>query len=284
MQSLWMIAASALFACMGVCVKLGASVFSAAELVFYRGAIALLGLWGFVLFRRLRLATPHWRAHFWRGLTGSVSLVLFFYAISALPLATAVTLNYTSPLFLALILAVWAGERVRGPLVLALMLGLGGVVLLLRPSFAAEQWVAGLAALASGAGAGMAYFNVRQLGRLGEPEWRTVFYFSLASTLVGLPWLALGEPMHGLTGSGLWLVLGVGGFGALAQLAMTRAYKRGATLVSASLAYSTVVFASLFGVMLWDEVLSWPSWLAIGLIVASGLIASAQSRAPVEQD
>jgi S-adenosylmethionine uptake transporter len=269
---------------MGVCVKLGASLFSSAELVFYRGAIALAGLWVFVLLRRLPLATPYWRAHLWRGLSGSVSLVLYFHAISVLPLATAVTLNYTSPLFLALILAGWAGERVRALLWLALALGLGGVALLLRPGFAAEQWLGGLAALASGAGAGMAYFNVRQLGRLGEPEWRTVFYFSLTSTLVGLPWLLASPGLHSLGGHGAWLVLGVGGFGALAQLAMTRAYKRGATLVSASLAYSTVIFASLFGMLLWDEVLPWPSWLGIGLIVASGLIASARSRAPAGQD
>jgi len=282
MQSLWMIAASALFASMGVCVKLGASLFSAAELVFYRGAIALVLLWGVVLVRRLPLATPHWRAHLWRGLTGSVSLVLYFHAISALPLATAVTLNYTSPLFLALILAFWAGERVRGTLYIALALGLAGVVLLLRPSFAADQWLGGLAALASGAG--MAYFHVRQLGRLGEPEWRTVFYFSLISALIGLPWLLASQTVHAVSGHSAWLVLGVGGFGALAQLAMTRAYKRGSTLVSASLAYSTVIFASLFGVLLWDEVLPLSSWLAIGLIVASGLLASTQSRAPAGQD
>jgi len=284
MQSLWMIAASTLFASMGVCVKLGASLFSAAELVFYRGVIALVLLWGFVLVRRLPLATPHWRAHLWRGLTGSVSLVLYFHAISALPLATAVTLNYTSPLFLALILAFWAGERVRGTLYIALALGLAGVVLLLRPSFAADQWLGGLAALASGAGAGMAYFHVRQLGRLGEPEWRTVFYFSLTSALIGLPWLLASQTVHAVSGNGAWLVLGVGGFGALAQLAMTRAYKRGSTLVSASLAYSTVIFASLFGMLLWDEVLPLSSWLAIGLIVASGLLASTQSRAPAGQD
>ena len=284
MQSLWMIAASALFACMGVCVKLGASLFSAAELVFYRGAIALLGLWGFVLLRRLSLATPHWRAHLWRGLAGSVSLVLYFHAISVLPLATAVTLNYTSPLFLALVLVFWAGERVRGTLYIALALGLAGVALLLRPRFEADQWLGGLAALASGAGAGLAYFHVRQLGRLGEPEWRTVFYFSLASALIGLPWLLASRTVHAVSGQGALLVLGVGGFGALAQLAMTRAYKRGSTLFSASLAYSTVIFASLFGVLLWDEALPLPAWLGIGLIVASGMLASAQSRAPAGQD
>ncbi len=284
MQSLWMIVASALFACMGVCVKLGVTLLSAAELVFYRGAIALVLVGGFALVRHLSLATPYWRTHLWRSLAGSVSLMLYFYAISVLPLAMAVTLNYTSPLFLALILAVWAGERVRRGLFVALALGLAGVTLLLRPSLEAAQWLGGAAALASGAGAGLAYFHVRQLGRLGEPEWRTVFYFSLAAAVIGLPWLVSGPALHAVDGRTAWLVLGVGGFGALAQLAMTRAYKRGRTLVSASLAYSTVVFASLFGALLWDEMLPPSAWLAIGMIVVSGLLASAQSRAPVEQD
>jgi hypothetical protein len=59
MQSLWMVAASLLFACMGVCVKLGAAQFSAAELVFWRGFVATLLIGGYVLIRRLPLATPH---------------------------------------------------------------------------------------------------------------------------------------------------------------------------------------------------------------------------------
>ncbi len=284
MQSLWMLAASALFACMAVCVKLGASLFSAAELVFYRGFVALVLLGGYVLARRLPLSTPHWRAHLWRDLAGFVSLVMYFYAISELPLATAVTLNYTSPLFLAVILVLWSGERVRPLLFLALALGLAGVALLLRPNFASEQWSGALAALASGAGAGIAFYNVRQLGQLGEPEWRVVFHFSLMSTLGGLPWALASDPFHAIGGTGLLLVLGVGGFGTLAQLALTRAYKHGKTLVSASLAYSTVVFSSLFGVLLWHEVLPWSSWLAIALIVASGLLATMQSRAPAGQD
>ena len=284
MQSLWMLAASVLFACMGVCVKLGASLFSAAELVFYRGFVALLLLWGYVLFKRLTLATPHWRTHLRRGLAGFVSLVMYFYAISELPLATAVTLNYTSPLFLAVILVMWAGERVRPLLFLALVLGLAGVTLLLRPSFDSEHWPGAIAGLASGAGAGIAFYNVRQLGQLGEPEWRVVFYFSLISTLGGLPWALASHPFHAISGTGLLLVLGVGGFGTLAQLALTRAYKHGKTLVSASLAYSTVVFSSLFGILIWGEVLPWSSWFAIVLIIASGVLASAQSRAPAGQD
>lgn len=283
MQSLWMLVASLLFAVMGVCVKLAAGTFSPAELVFYRGFVALLLLGGYVYAHHLPLSTPHWQAHLRRGLSGFISLVLYFYAISVLPLATAVTLNYTSPLFLALILVMWSGERVRWQLFFALTLGLAGVVLLLRPSFAAAQWLGGVAGLASGVSASLAYYNVRQLGRLGEPEWRTVFYFSLMSAVGGLPWAA-STPIHAVDGYGGALLLGVGVFGALAQLAMTRAYNRGKTLVSATLAYSTPIFSSLFGALIWHEIPLWTSWLAILLIIISGVLASKQSRTVVEQE
>ena len=90
---------------------------------------------------------------------------------------------------------------------------------------------------------------------------------------------------HSVDLRGGLLLLGVGGFATVAQLAMTRAYKRGNTLVSASLAYTTVVFASLLGVLLWKESLTFGAWLAIGVIVASGLISSWFSRAnPADQD
>ena len=90
---------------------------------------------------------------------------------------------------------------------------------------------------------------------------------------------------HRINVQGGLLLLGVGGFGTLAQLTMTRAYNRGRTLMAASLAYSTVIFASLFGMLFWQETLSFGAWLAIALIVASGVVATLFSRAnPAEQD
>ena len=75
------------------------------------------------------------------------------------------------------------------------------------------------------------------------------------------------------------------GFATLAQLAMTRAYSRGKTLMSAALAYSTVIFSSLAGMLFWGEVLPASAWAAIGLIILSGIAATHFSRAsPVEQD
>ena len=278
MQSLWMVAASLLFACMGVCVKLGVAQFAAAELVFWRGFIATLLLGSFILVRRLPLATPHMRTHVVRGLAGFVSLVMYFYAISLIPLAAAVTLNYTSPLFLALLLVLWLKEPVRHGFYAVLAAGFVGVVFLLQPTLARDQWLGAAFGLGSGIISSIAYRNVRRLGELGEPEWRTVFYFSALSALGGLPWLLLANPFHAIDLRGWLLLLGVGGFGVLAQLCMTAAYKRGKTLVSASLAYSTVVFSGAFGMLLWGETLPWSGWLGVVLIVASGVLATALSR------
>ena len=274
MQSLWMIAASVLFACMGACVKLGSAQFSAAELVFWRGFIATLLIGGYIVIRGLPLATPHARTHVVRGISGFISLVLYFYAISLIPLATAVTLNYTSPLFLALLLVLWLKQPVPAGLYAALGGGFIGIILLLQPSLAHDQWLGALFGLGSGIISSVAYLNVKRLGELGEPEWRTVFYFSALSALGGLPWLLASHPFHAIDTRGWLLLAGVGGFGALAQLCMTAAYKRGRTLASASLAYSTVVFSSALGVMLWDESLPWLAWGGIALIVISGLVAT----------
>ena len=284
-----MVAASLLFACMGVCVKLGSELFTAAELVFYRGAIALLLIFGYVRITGLPLSTRHWRTHITRGIAGFVSLVMYFYAISLIPLATAVTLNYTSPLFLAMLLAFWQRERIRPLLFVALTAGFVGVILLLRPSWHSEQLAGGLFGLGSGMVSSIAYLNVRKLGELGEPEWRTVFYFSLIATIGGLPWVLVStwhdQPLHAIDARGWLLLLGVGGFGAFAQLCMTRAYKHGKTIVTSSFAYSTVVFSSLFGMLLWNERLPFIALLGVGLILSSGILATAFSRAaPVEQD
>lgn len=284
MQSLWMIVASFCFACMGVCVKLAAESFSAAELVFYRSAISLLLMVGLVRLRGIAFATPHWRFQLLRAGSGFISLLLYFYAIAMLPLATAVTLSYTSPLFLAIYLGWFGRMRLRGPMLGALALGFVGVALLLRPTLHADQLTGGLIGLGSGILAGLAYYNVRELGALGESEERTVFYFSLFSTVASALWMVLFEFHHVDVRSAL-LLLGMGSFATLAQLAMTRAYKRGKTFLSASLAYTTVVFASLFGMLIWQETLSAGAWLAIALIVASGIVSAHYSRAnPAEQD
>ena len=284
MQSLWMIAASFLFASMGVCVKLAAETYPPSEIVFYRSFISFLMMLPVVRLHGVSLATPHWRFQLWRSVAGFVSLLLYFYAIFLLPLATAATLAYTSPLFLAIYLGWFRKMRLRSGMMAALVIGFAGVALLLRPTLHAEQWLGGVVGLGSGMLSGLAFYNIKELSERGEPEARTVFYFSLFSTLASGLWMLLYE-FHPLDLRSGLLMLGVGGFATAAQLAMTRAYTRGNTLVSASLAYSTVIFASLFGMLFLQETLSPGAWVAVALIIASGLVSTWFSRAnPAEQD
>lgn len=284
MQSLWMIVASFFFASMGVCVKLASTRFSTAEIIFYRSLVALLFIYCLVRTRGIPIRTLNWRFQLWRGISGTVSLMLYFYAVSMLPLATAVTLAYTAPLFLGLYMAFFGKTRMGVSMSAALVLGFVGVALLLQPTFQSDQLLGGVIGLCSGVMTALAYINVRELGARGETEERTVFYFSLVATGMSAVWMAFFD-FHPIDLYGGLMVAGAGVFATLAQLAMTRAYKRGNTLVSASMAYSTVVFASLFGMWIWHENLSVSAWMAIALIVASGLVSTWFSRAnPADQD
>ena len=272
MGALWMLAAGFLFGCMGVFVKLGAQYFSHNELVFYRSFIGLLMIYAIIRPQGLPLATKHWQSHLWRSVSGTIAMLLFFYCITVLPLAAAVTLNYTSPLFLTILTMLVFKERFHPPLTFAIAVGFVGVVLLLQPTLERNQFIPGLLGLVSGLLAGIAMLNVRQLGLHGEPEWRVVFYFSLIASLVsGVAMLF--DTIHPVSAGSLPILVGLGGSATLAQLAMTRAYRTGKTLVVGSLSFSTVMFASLFGVILWGEALPLAGWVGMALIIASGVLS-----------
>lgn len=279
MTSSWMLVAGALFATMGAFAKFLGTQFTGAELSMYRSLVALLAIGVVVLVRRQSLATLYWRGHFWRGTTGTISLVGYFYAMTQLPLATAITLNYTSPLWLTVLSTLMLGERFRAPLVAAIVMGFVGVTCLLRPTFSDDNSMAGLIGLASGFFAACAYVNVKKLGAAGEPEWRVVFYFGLVgfigSALVQAVWRA---DFHPITIGNFWPLLALGVAATIAQLAMTKAYHSGNTLVVGAFAYSTVIFAALLGLFFFDEKLPVLAWVGMAIIVASGMLAKFASE------
>ncbi|WP_249384049.1 DMT family transporter [Chitinivorax sp. B] len=271
--ALWMLVAGVLFACMGVCVKIGAAYFTPAELVFYRSFVGLLVVWLIILIRGDSLRTPYWRNHVYRSLSGLGALSLYFYTIVALPLPTAVTLNYTSSLFIAPLLIWWYHERPVWGLLGAVVVGFVGVSCLLQPTFEQDKLFEGFLGLCSGFLAAIAMINVRQLGQIGEPEYRVVFYFSLISSLGAGAWMLV-HRFSAITGAGALILLCMGASATLAQLALTRAYSTGATLMVASLAYSTVVFSALAGWLVWDHIPSISAWSGIVLVILSGAMAT----------
>jgi drug/metabolite transporter (DMT)-like permease len=275
--SLWMLVAALGFAIMGALVKLGAQKFSSAELVFYRSLFGLLIIGFYIFSKRLPLATPVLFKQMSRAMLGFGALLLFFYAIAHLPLATAITLNYTSPLFLAVFTPLLLHEKPKKSLYIGLVIGFIGIILLLEPNFRRQDWLASSLGLLSGIGAALAYVHVKQLGKANEPDWRTVFYFTLVGTIGAGLWM-LFDHFHALTWQDIPLLVGLGGSATIAQLAMTRAYRTGDTMVVASLAYVTVILASLLGVIWWQEQLSLSAYTAIGLIILSGIISVRTTR------
>ncbi len=281
MQASWMILASLFFATMSVCIKYASVHFGTFELVFYRGIIGMVFMGGMCRLQGVPLRTPVPMMHVWRSAIGVTSLSAWFYAIAHLPLATAMTLNYMSGVWVAAFLV--GGTLVmgrlqdalrQGPIALTVMAGFAGVIMILRPTIEQNQLFGGVVGLMSGLIAAMAYMQVAALGRIGEPESRTVFFFSVGTTLVGL----LGSLWIGLTPwtwpAVLWL-LPVGLLAAGGQLCMTMAYSKGATLVVANLQYSGIVFAALYGLFLFGDQIPLIGWAGMGLIIASGITATA---------
>lgn len=284
-----MVLASLLFATMGVCVKLASAQYGTGEIVFYRGMIGALFIAALTRVRGGSLATRVPAMHFWRSLCGVCALCLWFYAIGHLPLATAVTLNYMSSVWMALFLIGGAvvvgaqgGTRIDGRLIGTVLVGFAGVALVLRPTLDQNQLWAGLVGLLSGMLSALAYLQVTALGRAGEPEYRVVFYFSLGGIAAGLL-SSLWTGFHVHTWKGAALLLATGVLATTAQILMTRAYAIGRTLSNASLQYLGIVFSFLYGVVLFDDPVTWMALTGMLLIVGAGLAATllrSRSAAP----
>ncbi len=283
MQALWMLLGAAFFATMGVCVKFGSEHFNSAELVFYRGLVGLVFMTAIARQQKVSVRTPYLGMHVWRSVIGVVSLSAWFYAISKLPLATSMTLNYMSSVWIAAFivggsLVNWKpgqGQSLasQGPLALTVLAGFTGVVMMLRPTMGQDQIYAGLIGLMSGFFAAFAYMQVTALGRVGEPETRTVFYFAIGTLIAGVVGMAFMGVSTWEWAHAVWLVpLGV--FASLGQLCMTRAYSQGATLVVANLQYSGIVFAALYSLLLFGDDIPLIGWMGMALIIISGITAT----------
>jgi S-adenosylmethionine uptake transporter len=276
---LLMVCASLLFSLMGVCVKYASALYDAGEIVLYRSVTGLLIMAGLSRLQGISLRTTVPSLHFWRSVSGVVALCLWFYAIGGLPLATAMTLNYMSSVWMALFViggsvVVGTSRGVDGRLVAAVVAGFAGVAMVLRPTIDEHQVWHGLCGLMSGMLSALAYLQVTALGRAGEPELRIVFYFSLGGVAAGAALTAIGGGPTGHTLEGAGLLLAIGVLATVAQLMMTRAYRIGRMLGNAALQYLGIAFSFAFGVWLFDDAVTGMALAGMVLIVAAGLFAT----------
>jgi len=268
----WILTASFLFATMGALVKVASVTVSIPEIVLFRTLPAAVVLFILARLRNRSVATPHAGLHVMRGLCGICGMFLSFYAISTLPLATATTLEYTTPLFMLAYIVMLARRHLSRHAVFAMVGGFAGVVILLRPTLDAGQSLAFVAGLLAGAVSALVFVLIRRLGDAGEPTWRIVFWYSATGTATAAMLVPF-APLSHYTGPTLLILVAVGVVALLAQLAMTQAFSTGPATFLASLQYSTVGFAALYGVFLWGDILSVATMFGLSLIVLSGLVA-----------
>jgi S-adenosylmethionine uptake transporter len=286
MQALWMVLASFWFALMAVGIKFASHSFGTFELVFYRGLVSIVFMAVIVRARGATLRTSVPMMHLWRSAVGVLSMSAWFYSIAHLPLATAMTLNYMSGVWVAAFIVggalLYGDAQKQGPLLGTVLLGFAGVVLTLQPTIDHDQLFAGVVGLLSGMGAALAYMQVTALGKVGEPEERTVFYFSVGTTVVGVIGMLFGSitPWVDVRWQDAVWVIPIGILASLGQWCMTRAYSKGATLVVASMQYAGIVFSVLFSLVLFGDHIAPMGWAGIAVIVTSGVLATVlRSRA-----
>lgn len=269
-QSAWYVLVSSLaFAAMAGLIKHLAVAMPTEMMVFFRNFFGLIALAPLLLRGNITLKTEHPRWHISRAVFGVTAMYCFFYALGKLPLADAVLLNYTAPVFTPLIALLWLHERVPVNVRWAIAVGFIGVVLILKPGHDLFT-PATLVGLASGLLAAFAMTAIRRMAQT-EPALRIVFYFSVVATVVSA------VPLLWAWQNVAWLDLlplaGLGVFASIGQLFLTKAYTLAPAARVGALTYATVVFAALLGWIFWGETLDLFSLSGAVLVGLGGALA-----------
>lgn len=283
MSSVWMLIASFLFAVMAASVKMASPEIGSFSMILWRGVFgcAAILIWALVTGRSLK--TPCFFSHVKRSGIGTIALGLWLYAVANLPLSTGMTLNYTSPLFIAAFVvgaAFWYKRPVEWRLVLATIAGFAGVVEVLQPEFHAGDMFPALVGLTSGLLSAVAYMQIRELTKLNEPDWRVVFYFTLFNIAFGAVTHPIFDEPDVYTTKSVLCIIAAGTSATLAQIALTKSYGHGNLLVSSILSFSAIIFAVVMGVVIFGDPLELQSAVGIAIIIFAGAAASFLTKRP----
>ena len=275
--------AALMFASMGVAVRYASTSLPSEVLVFLRNSFGLLFLIPWLYHRGFKsLKTNRLPAHITRSITGLAAMYCFFYAIAHLPLAEAVLLNFSSPIFTVIIAILWLGEEATRKLLLAIVIGFSGICLILKPGIEILSSAA-LVGLISAVFAAMAMVSIRELSKT-EPTRRIVFYFSVTATLISaIPmfWYWQTPDLKAL------LAMMFAGLSAtLGQLLLTHGYSLAPAARVSPYSYNTILFAAIYGWIFWSETPDIFTLIGALLIVCAGIITllSRPTRSLTEPD
>lgn len=259
------------FASMGALIKLaeahGAAI---AELLFFRQAAALPVVLAAVIAGPglASLKTKRIWAHATRTAIGLSSMTCMFGTLLLLPLAEATTMQFATPLFATILGAVALREQTGVHRWTAVLLGFVGILVMTQPGSGHIPLLGAMTGLAAAFLSAMVSILLRRLGQT-EPATTIVFYFSLLSLPVLMPFLIATGSTHDVS---TWaLLVGVGLVGGIGQIAMTRSLTLAPVAVVVPMDYSGLIWATLYGYVLFGALPSSSTWLGAPIIIGSGL-------------
>lgn len=264
---LCIISAAFFFALMGAFVKLAGDLPSM-QRSFFRNAVALIFATVILLknHESFRVEKKNALPLFFRCFCGTVGLVCNFYAIDHMVLSDASMLNKLSPFFAIIASAILLKEKTSILQTVSVILAFIGSLFILKPSFTGLMNPAALVGLLGGLGAGIAYSCVRKLGMNGMKGSRIVFYFSLFSTLVTLPFLLLDYAPMNLYQFVMLICAGLSACGG--QFSITAAYSHAPAKEISVYDYSQIVFSALLGLILFGQLPDIYSFIGYLIIIA----------------
>ncbi len=201
---------------------------------------------------------------------GTMGILCNFYAIDHLVLADASMLNKMSPFFAVLFSFLVLKEKVTAPQALIVTGAFAGSMFVVKPTFANMDLIPSIIGLLGGICAGAAYTMVRKLGENGEKGSFIVFFFSLFSCTVTLPWLIF--DYHPMTAAQLAALLMAGFSAAGGQCSITAAYTCAPAREISVYDYSQIIFAALLGFAVFGQIPDVLSWLGYGIICTMAVI------------
>ena len=283
-----MLASTMFFGLMAVTIRLASARLSTFEIAFFRNLFGLLALLPLLRYSAPGVfRTRQLPRYFVRSAIGIGSMLCGFWAIGHLPMAQAISLSYSTPLFVTIAAVIWLGEVVRRRRWTAVILGFIGVLVIVRPG--TEGFSAGsLVAIAAAVLSSVVAIQIKQLSRVDPPDTIVFYTYAFWVPLSFIPALFAWQWPQGI--EWLWLVA-IGVFGTGGQLFWTRALKLGEVSALTPISFMQLPLVTGLAWLLFDEGVS--HWTVAGALIifgANGYIAHreaqlsrrAETTAPVE--
>ena len=261
------------FSLMDLSVKWTTATYPIGEVIFFRMIFGLIPLFLVVPKDRWRnlLATKKPGLHFVRGFAGTAALIAVYASLHYLPLAQTVSLTFASPIFSTILSIVVLHEVVRMRRWAAIILGFIGVCVLINP-FSAEFSIYMLLPLIFCFFFGIVSISIRKLSET-EPTYLVALYFTIFGTIASLLTIPFFGDWQLPASSFDFLILScVGIFGGIGNLALTSAFKNAEVSIVTPLKYIGLIYAMIFGYLIWGEVPTWNTYLGAVLIVLSSIV------------